>query len=178
MLLRLMDITDARQLTEYHLRNEAFHREWTPLYPPNFLTVEFQARRLQTYLNRHARGEEYRFGVFTTERSPQLIGAIVLSAVERHPFHNGRLGYSIDQSYTNRGIITENVQHVMKYAFGKLSLHRLEASIMPRNGASRRVLEKCGFEKIGYSPRYLKIQGKWEDHEMYMALATESPEPS
>lgn len=35
---------------------------------------------------------------------------------------------------------------------------------MPRNRASLRVLEKCGFEWEGLSPRYLQIHGVWEDH--------------
>jgi len=35
---------------------------------------------------------------------------------------------------------------------------------MPRNLPSLRVAEKCGFQNEGLSPRYLQINGKWEDH--------------
>ncbi|MEH7303188.1 GNAT family N-acetyltransferase, partial [Neobacillus drentensis] len=52
-------------------------------------------------------------------------------------------------------------------AFDELQLHRVQAAVMPRNIASKRILEKTGFKKEGYSPRYLKINGSWEDHEIY-----------
>ena len=52
----------------------------------------------------------------------------------------------------------------MDYAFGPLALHRVEANIMPRNQASLRVAEKCGFQPEGLARRYLCINGVWEDH--------------
>lgn len=141
--------------------------------PEDYATCDFQVRQLQDYLKRHRRGEQYRFGIFTEAAPTLLIGAINLTAVERAAFQNGRLGYSIDQQFRNCGIMTKNLQKVMRVAFKELGLHRLEANIMPHNAASRRVLEKCGFQKIGYSPKYLQIQGVWRDHELYMALAAE-----
>jgi [ribosomal protein S5]-alanine N-acetyltransferase len=174
--LRLLQLADAQQLAEYHRKNEVFHQQWSPLLPLGFATAHFQQQRLQSYLHRHARHEEYRFGIFSHQTL--LVGIITLSAIERQPFQNGRLGYSMDEHYQNQGILTEYLKQVMKYAFKELGLHRLEANIMPRNGASRRVLEKCGFQKIGYSPKYLKIQNQWEDHELYMAIAEEVAEGS
>jgi ribosomal-protein-alanine N-acetyltransferase len=43
---------------------------------------------------------------------------------------------------------------------------------MVHNGASARVLLKNGFRYEGRSPRYLKIAGAWEDHDLY-AITTE-----
>lgn len=169
--LRLLQLSDAQQLAQYHYRNADFHRDWAPLAPDQFTTVEFQQQRLYVYFDRHARGEEYRFGIFATEGESQLIGSINLVAIERGAFQNGRIGYSVDQQYKNRGVISTHLRQVMQFSFQELRLHRLEASILPRNAASRRVLEKCGFEKIGYSPKHLQIQGVWEDHELYMRLA-------
>lgn len=169
--LRLLIWADAAQLADYYHRNQEFHRPWSPAMPPQHNTVSFQQQWLQTYLKRHTRGEQYRFGIFTDAEPALLIGSINLTAVERGAFQNGRLGYSVDQQFANRGVITRHLQQVMQYAFGDLGLHRLEANILPHNAASRRVLEKCGFEKIGYSPKYLQIQGVWQDHELYMALA-------
>ena len=60
--------------------------------------------------------------------------------------------------------MTQAVQTVTDFGFGELGLHRIEGNVMPRNRASLRVLEKCGFQKEGISPRYLKINGVWEDH--------------
>lgn len=60
--------------------------------------------------------------------------------------------------------MTKAVNEVVDYAFNVLKLHRIEANVMPRNIASKRVLEKCGFIEEGYSKKYLYINGVWEDH--------------
>lgn len=172
-LLRLLRLTDAIHLAHYYHQNEAFHREWMPLRPDGFTSPAFQETRLRNYLERHNRGEQYQFGIFTQTAPERLIGLITLAAVEREFFQNGRLGYSIDQQFQGRGLITTHLQQVMQFAFKQQGLHRLEASILPHNIASQRVLEKCGFEKIGYAPKYLQIQGIWRDHLLYMVLRGE-----
>lgn len=60
-----------------------------------------------------------------------------------------------------------------KYAFDHLQLHRIEAGVMPHNKASIRVLEKAGFHKEGVAKKNVKINGKWEDHQV---LAIINPE--
>ena len=60
---------------------------------------------------------------------------------------------------------------VLAHAFSKLRLHRLEANIQPRNTASVQLVRSCGFVREGYSRRYLKISGRWKDHERWAILA-------
>jgi ribosomal-protein-alanine N-acetyltransferase len=60
---------------------------------------------------------------------------------------------------------------VVRDAFRRLGLHRLEANIQPGNRASIRLARRLGFRREGYSPRYLKIQGRWRDHERWALLA-------
>ena len=55
----------------------------------------------------------------------------------------------------------------MRYAFDALRLHRLEAAIVPRNAASRRVADKLGLRDEGTAHRFLQIQGVYEDHVRY-----------
>jgi [ribosomal protein S5]-alanine N-acetyltransferase len=177
MHLRLLTLGDATELADYYHRNQAFHRDWSPLMPADYATPSVQEARLRAYFERHSRGEQYRFGIFLAaaqpERPERLIGNITLTGIERDFFQNGRLGYAVDQQWCRRGLITENLQQVMQFAFVKLGLHRLEASIMPENRASQRVLEKSGFEKIGHAPNYLQIQGVWRNHDLYARLATD-----
>jgi ribosomal-protein-alanine N-acetyltransferase len=47
----------------------------------------------------------------------------------------------------------------------------LEANIQPTNVASIALVKACGFLQEGYSPRYLKINGCWRDHERWAILA-------
>ena len=72
-----------------------------------------------------------------------------------------------------QGYMGDAVRLVIRHAFDGLGLHRLEANIQPDNVASIRLVEHCGFHKEGLSRRYLKIGGRWRDHERWAILADE-----
>ena len=55
----------------------------------------------------------------------------------------------------------------LRYGFEELALHRMQISIIPRNRASRRVVEKLELRSEGVAHRYLEINGVWEDHVRY-----------
>jgi ribosomal-protein-alanine N-acetyltransferase len=56
---------------------------------------------------------------------------------------------------------------ILQTVFEDLKLHRLEANIQPENNRSIHLVKNNGFRKEGYSPRYLKINGVWRDHERW-----------
>ena len=60
----------------------------------------------------------------------------------------------------------------MRHAFKSLKLHRLEANIQPGNVGSIALVSSCGFNQEGYSPRYLKVGGRWRDHRRWAILAS------
>ena len=63
--------------------------------------------------------------------------------------------------------MTAGLRAVMRRAFGPLGLHRLEANIQPENLSSVALVRRLGFRLEGFSPRYLKIGGRWRDHERW-----------
>jgi ribosomal-protein-alanine N-acetyltransferase len=69
--------------------------------------------------------------------------------------------------------MSEGIQLVLRHSFGALGLHRLEANIQPGNEPSIALARGAGFRLEGFSPRYLKIDGKWRDHERWAILAEE-----
>jgi ribosomal-protein-alanine N-acetyltransferase len=73
----------------------------------------------------------------------------------------------VDQALAGRGYVVEGVVAILRYGFESLGLHRMEAAIVPRNRASRRIAEKLGLREEGTSPRFLQIQGVYEDHVRY-----------
>ena len=99
-----------------------------------------------------------------------IVGSINLSQVFRKAFQNAYLGYSLGVKYTGKGYMTEAVNLMLRFAFKDLKLHRVEANVQPENLPSIAVLKRCGFTKEGFSRKYLKIAGKWRDHERFAII--------
>jgi ribosomal-protein-alanine N-acetyltransferase len=103
----------------------------------------------------------------------ELVGVINLNEIVRGSFRGAYLGYYGFVPHIGRGLMREGLRLVLRRAFGELGLHRVEANIQPGNTASRRLVRRLGFRREGFSPRYLKIAGRWRDHERWALLAEE-----
>jgi ribosomal-protein-alanine N-acetyltransferase len=115
-------------------------------------------------------GTGYGFGIFVSGR---LAGEITLSSIQRGPFQNAFVGYWVDQAMAGSGYAPEATVAVLRFAFEELTLHRIEVAIVPRNRASRRVVEKLELREEGVALRYLEIDGRWEDHVRYAITSEE-----
>ncbi|MDQ2855377.1 MAG: GNAT family N-acetyltransferase, partial [Acidobacteriota bacterium] len=100
-----------------------------------------------------------------------IAGTINLSQIFRGGFQNAYLGYYIGAPYAGSGYMTEALKLILRYAFSSLKLHRLEANIQPENSASIALVRRAGFSREGFSRRYLKICGRWRDHERWALIA-------
>ena len=97
----------------------------------------------------------------------QLVGVFNLSEIVRGMFQNAYLGYYVNVAFAGQGLMTEGMKLTLRYAFRALRLHRIEANIRPDNVASIRLVQRCGFQREGFSQKYLKIGGTWCDHERW-----------
>src|ERR1700687_2667439 len=100
-----------------------------------------------------------------------IVGSINLSQIFRGGFQNAYLGYYVGEGHSGQGHMTEAIYLMLRYAFEDLKLHRLEANIQPGNVASIALVKRAGFVREGYSRRYLKICGRWRDHERWAIIA-------
>ncbi|MCU1498435.1 MAG: putative acetyltransferase [Acidimicrobiales bacterium] len=128
------------------------------------------AVRCSARLRERQLGTGYGFGIFA---EGQLCGEINLSSIQRGPFQNAYVGYWIDEKWAGQGLMPEAVVVLARFGFEELHLHRLQISIIPRNTASHRVVEKLGLRNEGVAERYLEINGRWEDHVRYAITAEE-----
>ncbi len=99
--------------------------------------------------------------------SSSLVGYADVTNVVRGGFLSAYLSYYAFHGHERQGLMKEGLKLVIRHAFRELGLHRLEANIQPGNTASIALVASCGFEKEGYSPKYLKIRGRWRDHERW-----------
>jgi ribosomal-protein-alanine N-acetyltransferase len=114
----------------------------------------------------------YGFGLFL-RADERFIGEVSLGTVHRGPFQSASIGYWVDERHAGRGYVPEGVALIIRYGFDDLRLHRLEAAIVPRNAASRRVAAKLGLREEGTSQRFLQINGVFEDHVRYAITVEE-----
>jgi ribosomal-protein-alanine N-acetyltransferase len=114
----------------------------------------------------------YGFGMFL-RADDRFIGEVSLGTVHRGPFQSASIGYWVDRRYAGNAYVPEGVALIIQYGFDELHLHRLEAAIVPRNTASRRVVAKLGLREEGTSERFLQINGVYEDHVRYAITVEE-----
>ena len=96
-----------------------------------------------------------------------IIGYFDLSEIVRGPLQSAYLGYGANAEHAGSGYMTAAMHHLLSHAFTRLRLHRLEANVQPANAASIALVRRCGFVREGFSERYLKVGGRWRDHERW-----------
>jgi len=116
-------------------------------------------------------GTGYGFGIFVGPARDRFAGEINLSSVQRGPYQNAYVGYWMDEALAGNSYTPESLVVICRFAFEDLGLHRVQASIIPRNAPSHRVAEKVGLRNEGTALRYLEINGRWEDHVRYAITA-------
>ncbi|HEX7094864.1 MAG TPA: GNAT family protein [Acidimicrobiales bacterium] len=174
VVLRGLVPADFPAWREVRRRNTEWLTKWEPSRAPGQPDVVEDPHAFAARCNARERerqmGAGYGFGVFA---EGALAGEMNLSSIQRGPFQNAYVGYWIDHAKAGKGYTPEALVVVARFAFEDLALHRLQISIVPRNHASRRVVEKLGIRSEGIAQRYLEINGVWEDHIRYAITAEE-----
>jgi ribosomal-protein-alanine N-acetyltransferase len=145
--------------------SRAFHRGWSD--PPA------DAAAYAALMQRN-RAAEFDFSLLRRLEDDAILGVFELSQIFRGGFQNAYLGYWVGAPHTGQGYMTEGMGLLLRRAFDELRLHRLEANIQPHNQPSLALAERSGFRREGFSPRYLKVGGRWRDHERWAILAEEA----
>jgi ribosomal-protein-alanine N-acetyltransferase len=90
-----------------------------------------------------------------------------VNEIVRGVFQSAYLGFYAFAPYQGVGYMSEGLRLVIAEAFKRSGLHRLEANIQPTNSRSIALVKRLGFRLEGYSQNYLKISGRWRDHERW-----------
>jgi ribosomal-protein-alanine N-acetyltransferase len=154
--------SDAAAFLEAVQASRSLHRPWLELPDTPALFA--------AYLERAAREDQANY-LIRHRACGRLTGLVNVSNIVRGGLQSGYLGYAAFASHAGRGLMAEGLRAVLCAVFGDLGLHRVEANIQPANTRSIAMARRLGFEREGFSRRYLKVDGEWRDHERWALLA-------
>lgn len=161
---------DWRQFAEIRAVSRKFLQPWEPTWSADTLTRDAFLRRMRRYGTDWRADTAYSFFLFGLG-DDRLLGGISVANVRRGVAQTGALGYWIGAQYARQGHMSEALSLLLGFCFDNLGLHRVEAACLPQNEASRRLLLGAGFKREGIARKYLKINGKWQDHNLHAVLA-------
>jgi [ribosomal protein S5]-alanine N-acetyltransferase len=170
---RIVRPEDAPVWVDYLRRNDARFAPWEPERSEEYLSLRYWRASLSQHRRDAHAGVGYRFHLWSHE-SDALVGVIALREIQRGYAQKAVLGYTLDRSIEGRGYVQEAIGAILPFAFGELSLHRVEATVMPANERSKRTLGQAGFRCDGVLRESYRIRGRWEDHEIWSRLASDA----
>ena len=156
--------SDQDEFLELMRASRAFHKPWA--------SAPTDEDRYAAYLA-DARRPDFEAMLICRSDDAAIVGFFNLSQIVRRGLQSAYLGYAVGKAHASQGYMREGLELVLRHAFTTLRLHRVEANIQPGNKASIALARGAGFRREGFSPRYLKISGRWRDHERWAILVEE-----
>ena len=124
---------------------------------------------IATHAPAAAAGEAVTWAI-VTPGDDRTIGAIAIHLAQNH--RRGEIGYWLATPCWGRGVMTDAARTVVAYGFETLGLHRIQATCLPHNVGSYRVMEKAGMVREGILRDYVVHKaGEYADIAMYAIVA-------
>jgi ribosomal-protein-alanine N-acetyltransferase len=161
--LRPVTLDDADEFVAAAVASRDLHHPW--------MSPSQDARAFTEYVERIT-DDPAKIGFLVCDNvDGRIAGFVNISNLVMGAFRCGALGYAAFAHAAGRGMLSEGLDLVVRYAFGELGLHRLEANIQPGNAPSIALVRRYGFRLEGFSPDFLFIDGAWRDHERWAITA-------
>ena len=160
---------DALKWQKLRMASKSFLVPWEPAWDASSCSRRTFIRYFKNsnYLANMDRA--YSFLIFNIE-DKSLLGGVNVGNVRRGVSQSASLGYWIGKKYSKKGYMKEALDILIPSLFLDLQLNRIEAATLESNLASKNLLNKIGFKKEGKLRKYLKINGEWQDHDLYSLL--------
>lgn len=163
LTLRMLSRADITEFTRYRNIDEvARYQEWTLPYTRDL------AHQLVDEMEALGRPTPGAWAQLAIERDGRLVGdfAVWIDAGDELAM----IGYTIAPEHQGQAYAVEAAEAVIDWLFARGSIHRIAATIDPRNLASARVLERCGFEYVGTAREAAWSRGEWTDDARFSLL--------
>jgi ribosomal-protein-alanine N-acetyltransferase len=144
------------------------NKEYQKYYLDRLLlkTVEEAEKYIQECQRESKKSKMFCFTIYYGKEKAGIIDLYKINSKDKR----GSIGYGIKKEYWGKGIATQAIKQGLEFMKEKLKLHSCEATTDPKNKASKKVLEKNGFEKIGIAKDYYYQNGKYVDRALYWKI--------
>ncbi len=136
--LRPILITDVPAIVK-HVNNPAIINNL-----PDNISTPFTQKNAEDFICYSRMAYNKKIDAITYE--DELIGMIGIESFDWK--QRVEIGFWLAQPYWNKGIMSQSVSLMMKYAFDELGIKKLTAKIYEHNEGSIHVLKKLGFKEI------------------------------
>ena len=167
--LRRPALRDAHIVSGAVAKSARLHAQW--------VQAPASADRFTTYLRRFAGAKSKlnksatHVGLLVCRKDDAApVGIFNFSHIVHGAFQSAYLGYYALSPYAGKGYMSEGLALALAFAFRTLKLHRVEVNVQPDNTRSIALVRRAGFTREGFSRRYIKIAGRWRDHERWALL--------
>lgn len=147
IFIRSYKLGDAPALFRLIENNRNILKDYFPMSVENNTSVMASRHYILERNSDRKNGKSLFAGIFTADGT-QLIGQICAKDINwRVP--KCEVGYFIDKNFLQKGIGSASLDLFSNYCFESLKIAKITLRIEPKNNASKKLAEKCGYEMIG-----------------------------
>jgi ribosomal-protein-serine acetyltransferase len=166
--LRILELKDAKTVFQTIDKNRIRLKQWLGWL--DFTnSVEDIKKFIQDGLDGYGENKIFRFGIYYKN---QYAGNIELQSID-YTNKKSIIGYWLADGYEGKGIMTQSVEAVLKYAFEELKLNKISLQIATENIGSNKIAERIGFTREGILRQNEWLYDHFVDHYIYSLLITE-----
>lgn len=164
ILLREFNINDVKDM--YEFKSDAKVTQYLPFEPYN--CIQDAMNQIENFIDEYKKGNCYTWAIIWKQTN-KVVGQIDLDKVDTKN-NKVEIGYMLNKSFWNKGIMTSAIPKVLKFAFEYLNINKVEAQCEVENSASARVLEKAGMKLEGVLRQDRYRKGRYVDRKYYGSL--------
>jgi len=160
LLLRPLELSDAEAM--FAMDNNPIVHKYLWQQPTQ--TIEETIKVIEYVQRQYAENKIGRFATILKETG-EFIGWTGIKFVNDH-VENGNTnfydyGYRLNEKFWNKGYATEATKFWLDYGFKEMKIDKMNAYTHAENGASNRVLSKCGMKLMEDYPDKDGVIWKW-----------------
>lgn len=165
VLLRELKIEDAEDMLKY-----ISDKQVARFLPENALinNIEDIKQLIKAMDKGFNNKNKVRWGI-TKKDNNKIIGDCGYYIIDSNN-HIGKISYRLSKNFWGKGIMTKAIRRIVKCGFEEIGLNRIEASVIPSNSGSIKILEKIGFKKEGIHREELRKKDEFYDLVVYSIL--------